>query len=263
MDFLILLLIHLSIFILLLILVIKYHTKIFIIIFIIYITIYWRTILIGILLLGLMNQIVLLNQFTTKEKIRKIFQSNIKNIYSNVLNLKINYQSPIENNRVIYVLNYPANHFEYLLIGLFKAKLIARKFSQAGPLKFFSQLIYNKDNYLEVNKNISNYNTIKEEIANYQKSVIAYVENQRYREHIYKLTPLRTGMFHISHELNIPIIPIVIDHIKYSLDGRLSNKPLNIFIGPQFNPHTFSSVDQYLNTISQWMQHHLSLCKSL
>ena len=262
MDFLIILSIHLLIFILLLILIIKYRNTIAIIIFIVYIIVYWRTILIAILLIGLLGKFILLNQFETRRNIRKLFNSDIKELFSNILGLKIHGNMPNENDRVICVVNYPANHFEYLLIGLFKAKLLARKFNQVGPLKFFSQLIYDKDNYVEVNKNVSNFDNIKYEIANYSKLVIAYVENQRLRENIYTLTPLRTGIFHISQELNIPIVPIVIDHMKYDSTGHVNNKSFNIFIGPRFHPHDFSSVNEYLNIISQWMQSRLSLCQS-
>lgn len=259
MDFTLILIFHLIVFILLIVSILKYQNILTITLFIIYMLIYGRTVLIGLMVIGMLGRIILVSQWGYTRQVRKFVENDVKYVFS-MINLKIN-GDMYDNHRVIYVVNYPANHFEYLLVGLFRAKLIARKFSQVGILRKFSQLVYNENNYVEVNKQGSNFDRIKDTIDNSPNSIIAYVENQQYREDIYKLTPLRTGMFHISRDLNIPIVPIIIDHLKYSLDGRINNTTFNIYIGPQFLPDQFTSTSHYLNDISKWMADHLSLCK--
>ena len=84
-------------------------------------------------------------------------------------------------------------------------------------------------------KGKGNFDNIKEFIKkNIQKnhSIVCYVETIRCMQG--KVGRVRTGIFKISQELNIPITPVVIDKIYYDDLYKMPMQNFHIYIGKTF-----------------------------
>ena len=131
---------------------------------------------------------------------------------------------------------------------------------------YLSGVIFQKGKYIPVPSKDSNYDDIKEQIREHikTKSIFVYPEMVKKRTDIYELCEFRTGIFNIAKELNIPVVPVVIDHIKYGIGGIIpSRRPCQIHIG---RPYTINDDDNTINIIREWMSTRLrsmNLTKSI
>lgn len=120
------------------------------------------------------------------------------------------YKSP-----VIFVCNYVNDPLEYFNVGLLdNIVLVARDFSQT-KYGYMAESIFNDENYIPVKLGESNYDKLKKQIEKRikTKSIYIYPEEVEGRGG-YKIAKFKTGIFKISSELNIPIVPIVWDHFQ-------------------------------------------------
>lgn len=124
----------------------------------------------------------------------------------------------------IFICNYPeCNLVEYFSQGLIPQNyaLVVNK-----KTKIYTRSVYPKDRVIMLeldDPNSDNYTKLKKEIKNKTDlgyNIFCYFDNKHVGNHEkekktwrYGLKGVRTGIFKISIELGIPIIPIVMDHL--------------------------------------------------
>lgn len=254
MDLIIYLALNLVIFFVLLGFLIKYKNVVFLLILIVYVIIFWSTI--SFMFLGL-------DFFFGQVMGLVSYKQGCKDLYNSFFNVKV--LGNIHRDNCIYVANYPNTQIGYAMIGyLGDFTILGRAFKQVGIQAKLSQIVYNSSNYIEVNKDGGSYESVKNNISKHIKTkpILGYVEDMKLRTNIYTLTTLRQGLFKIAKELNINVVPIVFDHIKYDKYGRITDRNLKIFIGDQYQPSKYKTVDELIFSVSTWMQDKLNLCAS-
>ena len=243
------LVLHLFLLILGLYLVIRYPNPIIIILFLIYLIVFLHTIILTSYMTAKAFHLIGTGNYS-------IFQDMARALYHKFLNVEYIDDSRTDHlpHNVIYVANYPADAIEYFSFGLFDNIIVVAKDTKdvrwGGGL--LSGIIFQKGKYIPVGSDESNYDQIKEQIRNHikTKSIFVYPEIISTRRHIYELCPFRSGIFRISRELKIPIVPLVIDHIKYGQGGLIDrNQKLKIHIGKSY----FIQDDNSIKEIHSWM----------
>lgn len=134
----------------------------------------------------------------------------------------------------IYIANYPSDFTEYLLPGIFHPNLTFVILKGATK---FAEPIFGKDRILSIDldstNNFENTKDIIEKRIKKNYSIFSYVEKTYYsRKNIYTLTEFRSGMFRIAQQLNIPITPVICEHIEYEYGFIGKNKPKIIILEP-------------------------------
>lgn len=169
---------------------------------------------------------------------------------------------PLPEENVIYIANYPAGILSYLYLNLLdNITLLGRRFSQVGKLSQLSRLLYNDSNYVQIDNQGGNYETVLDKIKEKSTPIFGFGENLKYRRDPYKLTPLRKGLFAISRELDRPIVPIVFDHL-ISTSYFFVPSQIKIYIGPTFYPNDYETTEELISEVENWMSDKLTDLKS-
>lgn len=186
----------------------------------------------SILLLYNVIQVVILGNLPVKKKIiNNIITSTFKNLFAFSHNF-----NKLPNKNTIIVSNHPHNPIDYAAFKMLPKKVAI----VAGGLQFFVRWTCEKDDYIFYNNNkTKNFDELKTKIQDKIKnmSILVFVENYKrikYTNNGRKIARLRTGIFTIAKQLNIPITPLVIDRIHSSY-GRVTEQPFRMIIGDTFN----------------------------
>ncbi len=158
-----------------------------------------------------------------------ILRKVVRNMYSN-LNLKLNF-SKLPNYPSIFVCNYCSDrleNFACILIPkdiaiLMRDTLI--KISKLHLLIKWPIYVKAKDSYEETKNQVLDH-------INAGRSVFSYVSKTPRLGPTY-IQNMRSGMFKIAKELNLPVTPIVIDAIDMKF-GSIPYQNFNIEIGDSF-----------------------------
>ncbi len=163
---------------------------------------------------------------------------------------------------VIFVSNYIGDPLEYLNVGLMgdKITLVARDMSQT-KYGYLMEGLYNHKNYISLKLGKSNYDYLKNKVERHirKHSIFVYPEEDKNRGG-YELANFKTGIFKISHELGIPIVPIVWDHYQTN-HSTITVKPHKITIGQQYKPNNYDNWNNLMMDVREWMNHSLSRMK--
>lgn len=152
----------------------------------------------------------------------------------------------------IFLANYPAQRLEYMLQGIFPRDLCLIASARASR---FVSMIYPEEQLILLPEGGNNFEmaraAVRDKIKQYD--IFVYVNDNHTRMSEYHVGKLRKGMFHIAHELGIPITPVAISHIEPVL-GALINQKVHIRVGP-----TTSVADPHESMIStkQFLQDNL------
>jgi len=144
---------------------------------------------------------------------------------------------------VIYVTNYPVSILDFLLLGVFPKDTMFVVDSRQK----FAKLITTSDRLIKINRqHKKNYDILLEKINKSTSSICAYVSNAVSMRNKQDIGKLHQGLFAISKQLNIPIIPIVLDRIQLNSMGVVTNKTFHIGIGKK---HIVKSVDKSIEYV--------------
>jgi hypothetical protein len=130
----------------------------------------------------------------------------------------------------IFVINYPKIYYESFAILLLpkdltiamQDKLLCKLFCD----NFLYKPVYRKKKYGKSYKDVKRQ--IKQRIKE-NVSVAGLVSTEDT-----KLARIRTGLFRIARELNIPVTPVVIDTIDIAVDFRIVKQNFQIYVGESF-----------------------------
>ena len=186
----------------------------------------------SILLLYKVIYVIILGNLPVKKKIiDNIISSNYKKIFAFSHNFH-----KLPNKNTIIVSNHPHNPIDYTAFKMLPKKIAI----VAGGLHFFVRWTCEKDEYIFYNNNKNkNFDELKLKIQDKIKnmSILVFVENYKrikYTNNGRKVARLRTGIFTIAKELNIPITPLVIDRIHSSY-GMVTEQPFRMIVGDTFD----------------------------
>jgi hypothetical protein len=169
-------------------------------------------------------------------------------------NLKIidNFDTKLPKIKTIFVVNYPHCELEYLIMRMLPIDVCGvATDSTVGNLM---KLSGNEDKFIMIKLHKqSNYNLLKQEIKEKIKtmSIWAYAENilKRYDPSRIAL-PIRTGLFAISNELNIPITPVYVSRIQHNC-GRIVGNFIVIKLG---ETHVVKNIKETKNYVTKFFQ---------
>ena len=143
-----------------------------------------------------------------------LFRLNSRLIFSQFKlthNLDTLYKKP-----AIILCNYPALMIEHLVHGMLPEKTCLVVWE---GVKTFTSRMVGEENLLYTSKNCFEklYKDIKIKIKK-GYYIVAYPEKKwTERKNWYDVCQLRTGMFRIAQKLNIPVIPMAIDHMRMTI----------------------------------------------
>jgi len=154
---------------------------------------------------------------------------SMEKIFRDIFILKTDFKN-IPNCNTIFVINYPKIYYESFAILLLpkdltiamQDKLLCKLFCD----NFLYKPVYRKKKYGK------SYKDVKRQIKNRLKeniSVAGLVSTEDT-----KLSRIRTGLFRIAKELNVPVTPVVIDTIDVSPDFRIVKQNFQIYVGESF-----------------------------
>jgi len=175
-------------------------------------------------------------------KNKKHLSIMIQNTYRNIFHFTDNFHMLPHGNTII-VANHPHNPIDYMAYKMLPKKVAI----VAGGLHSLVNWTNNEDEHIFYNlyksKNTKELKyKIKQKIK--EMSILVFIENHKLIPLNYdgrKIAKLRTGIFHIAKELDIPITPLVIDRIHQSY-GSIHQQPFRMVVG-----ETFSVVDTKLS----------------
>lgn len=128
---------------------------------------------------------------------------------------------------VIFMANYPHHWIEYSIVSNFPNTMLLASTASTRIFIPNDQLIFIP---LQTHKN--NFNRLRDQVKNMisnNKSLYAYMEKPP-RNYVFKSNSFRTGLFYMAKEFNIPIIPVVVDHLIH-LRGIPVKQNFRILIG--------------------------------
>ena len=177
-----------------------------------------------------------------------------KKITKTLLIENLNFENNFPKCKTIFVVNYPWNEMEYLAMRILPVDVCSIATSSwVGNLV---KLSGNKDKFIMIDlKKGKNYDKLKDAISEKIKtmSLWCYVENCHSRITKTKLgLPLRSGIFNIAQNLNIPITPVYVSHLTFK-NGILTNENFKIQLG---KTHLISSLKQSIRYTTKFFQHH-------
>lgn len=116
----------------------------------------------------------------------------------------------------IILCNYPALMIEHLVHGMLPQKTCLVVWE---GVKTFTSRMVGEENLLYTSKNC--FEKLQKSIRKKIKDgyyIVAYPEKGwTKRKNWYEVCELRTGMFRIAQKLNIPIIPMALDHMRMTI----------------------------------------------
>lgn len=170
--------------------------------------------------------------FSTPKSIDKE-NSNIKKIVNRMFNdlfvLNLDFAN-IPSVQTIFVANYPVSYYDS-----FSTMLIPSNIAIVMQDNFLTRLTWNKIIYKSIfrkKKYGKSYNNIKREIkkcVNDGLSILGYVTT----DSNINICRVRTGLFRIAQELNIPVTPLVFDTVNIS-NFRITEQNFQIYTGNSF-----------------------------
>ena len=166
---------------------------------------------------------------------KKIINNIIISMFKNSFQFSHNFHKLPKQN-TIFVANHPHNLVDYTAFKMLPMKVAI----VAGGLHFLVNWSCEKGDYIFYNNNKNkNFNELKTKIQDKIKTmpILIFVENYKMlhlTDKGRKVAKLRTGIFSIAKELNIPITPLVIDRIHESW-GRVTQQPFRMIVGDTFN----------------------------
>ena len=199
--------------------------------------------------------LLLLNIFTmglinfSKFAINYLFETCLKPIF-------IGYKLPIH--PTIIMANYPTNYIEYMANFLFQDMKICFVVlnTQTNLQSKIVKLFYKKENILFVDSKGSfekTQNSIHKKIQQ-GYSIFTYIDKKYFKRPTkYDILEIRKGMFNISQNLNIPITPIVFDHIDHTI-GLVEHTKYKIFVD---KTRVVKDVDSEVETVQKLFKNKL------
>lgn len=163
----------------------------------------------------------------------KFSEKYAHNTYNTAFNIKQNL--PIPNKPSIFLLNYPACFLGYQVFHSLSPNIVI--LCTKAAKKFFKPILRGI-NIIESNTtNKGNFNRIRKEVKKYISlgyNIVVYPEKDWLnRKNIHSTTKLmQSGIFQISKDLNVPILPIVISHFNVYY-GIIKNRDLYIHVDEQ------------------------------
>lgn len=146
----------------------------------------------------------------------------------------------------IFAVNYPINILEFTLLGIFPPDAVL----VADVRQALSGLVMDKERIITIERqHKGNYSIAANKIGQVVRkglSVIAYVSNAISMKNEDDIGKLHRGMFAISKELRVPLTPVVLDRIRLSPLGAITNKTFRIRVG---KVHIVKSVEQSMNYV--------------
>jgi len=152
-------------------------------------------------------------------------------MYTNIFTLHHNFYK-IPRYNTIFVSNHAYNPIDFCSIQLLPTKLCFIV-GGIGTAKFIIKPLFGSSNHIFFNLNTnSNFDQIKEKIKEkiQQTSILVFVERFSLMESNKKIAPLRSGIFSIAKDLNIPITPLLIDSVR-TTNGVIDKQPFELVIG--------------------------------
>ena len=195
---------------------------IILIIFVTNINVKIKILTISILLFTYRNNLLLFNFYfdllfvngyinTTNDRIdNKILTKKCHNIFNQIFNLKLNF-SKLTDKPSLIVCNYCTDRFENPAIILIPknivvlARDIVLKYSKLNKLLKWVIVIKKENSYENTKKEIMKH-------VNEGRSVVSYITKDPYLGPL-DIRGIRSGIFKIAKELDIPVTPIAIDYI--------------------------------------------------
>lgn len=165
--------------------------------------------------------------------------------------------SDIPKNPCILMSNYSA---KTNILGYMAHMIIPHKFCLvlSNSNKNIVDRIYEKDKLIYVDNKKGNYQKIKEEIKDKVEKgyyIFCYIEDIAPEKRPYKIKKLRSGIFNIAKELNIPIVPMVTDSIP-TFYGLATFSKFRIRIGEQIS---VKNTEKAMGNVLRWMQKNLNI----
>lgn len=221
--------------------------------------------LLGILILIFLPNIVVASQ-TTYNLARVVITKNydlsrnlIDTVFAKWNTLKVVGIKP--NRNVMYLVKYPDSPIEYLAFKYFEPVSLLSKDRGLVNSKIDLGFVNPDNRILLPNDDKGYYDKTKEMIAHKIKSmsIYAYPESNPINGRLPDVVhPLRTGLFRIAKELNIPVVPVVIENIKR--DYILQQRNQHIYIGQMISPYL--KLDEMVSLTTKFMEDHIKLSKN-
>lgn len=104
----------------------------------------------------------------------------------------------------------------------------------------------------------NNYNIILEKVKEKIEQgyyIFCYIEPSSYEKRAYKINKIRSGMFSIAKQLDIPIVPLVMDNVTYS-EGILFSPSYRIHVGDTI---IVKDVEESRKKVLRWMTKKLNI----
>ena len=161
----------------------------------------------------------------------EILTIKCKKSFSERFKLKLNFEKLTDKPSLI-VCNYCTDRFENLAIVLIPKNIvilirdIVLKYSKLDKLLKWVIVVKKEDSYENTKKEIMKH-------INEGRSVVSYITKDPYLGPTH-IRGIRSGIFKISKELNIPITPIAIDYIDNNF-GMIKYQNFNIKADDTFN----------------------------
>jgi len=156
-----------------------------------------------------------------------VFRKIVHNLFNNTFNLKFNFKK-LPDKPSIFVCNYCSDRLENIACILIPKDMgilmlhTLKNISKLNKLIKWPVYTYKKDSYEKTKKEVIKH--IKE-----GRSIFSYVSKTP-RMGPTKIQNMRSGMFRLAKELNIPITLVAIDYIDINF-GIIPYQNFNIVIG--------------------------------
>ena len=147
---------------------------------------------------------------------------------------------------VVFISNYPSTILEYPMYSLFNSYMIIRK-NVATKIPFFVDV--NKIIPMSNSKGFDFLKTqVGECVLTNKNSAFCYwekCEKNVCRKHLYDIGEARTGIFTICQELQIPLVPVVIDRVITN-NGFVIKQNFRIKVG---QPHKIKDIKKFIHNL--------------
>jgi 1-acyl-sn-glycerol-3-phosphate acyltransferase len=191
-------------------------------------------------------------------RIPKLFREANRIFFKYGFDFKENFKD-LPNSPCIIVSNYCSKKFSlmsYLAKTMIPVKYVLVTSDITG---FFLRRVYEEDRLIFVpHGSRKNYNRVEKEIKEKLSQgyyIFSFVEDIGAERNFYKIKKIRSGMFRIAKNLNVPIVPVVIDTAFWCNC---------IFLNPEhrmiFGEKIFvNDIEKDMENVLKWMQRKLNI----
>ena len=149
---------------------------------------------------------------------------------------------------VVFISNYPSTLLEYPMYSLFDSYMIVSG-NIASRMPFF----IDSSRIIPMGKKGFKYlkSKLQELVLDKKDSAFCYWDKcgkDTQRKHLYDVGKERTGIFHICKELQIPIVPVVIDRI-ITYNGFIIKQNFRIKVG---YAHIINDIKKFTNNLNKY-----------